>query len=325
MGGRDPGRTRTAARLAPWTARGTTCSPSCRRCASRAGEPSYAELARRVTEQRVAAGVDAHAARVAKSTVHDAFRLGRSRVNLPLTRELVVALGADPGLVDRWRERPSPEPACGADRGPGGAPAGCRAWRPTCSAGSSSTSSGCRSTSTWSARRSRRSASARGAGRRVGLATNVLGVIGSGWVSLPFAAVNVVGALVLGYGVHRWGLGRTLPRFFALMRGHGRGLLRGRGAGHRARVRPQQPDRARRDHRAARRLDRARSGWCCPFSNLLTSLADKIISGFVALVVVACLPVGFRRHLPLGDGARAGAGSGPGLSAIRALLARSLR
>lgn len=38
----------------------------------------------------------------------------------------------------------------------------------------------------------------------------------TGPVSVPFALVNVVGALIWGYGVHRLGLGRTLARFFAL-------------------------------------------------------------------------------------------------------------
>src|SRR5690606_987196 len=50
-------------------------------------------------------------------------------------------------------------------------------------------------------------------GAAVGATTNLVGVIGSGWVSLPFMLVNVVGALAWGYGVRRWDLGRTLLRF----------------------------------------------------------------------------------------------------------------
>lgn len=50
----------------------------------------------------------------------------------------------------------------------------------------------------------------------VGMATNVIGVIGSAWISLSFALVNIVGAFMWGDGVRRWGRGRTLPRFFTL-------------------------------------------------------------------------------------------------------------
>ncbi|HYF73803.1 MAG TPA: hypothetical protein VD864_13325, partial [Nocardioides sp.] len=72
-----------------------------------AGEPSYAEIARRIAAQRRAQGVGEHAAHVARSTVHDAFRPDRSRINLTLVREIVAALGADPGVVDDWL-RPAP-------------------------------------------------------------------------------------------------------------------------------------------------------------------------------------------------------------------------
>lgn len=36
-----------------------------------------------------------------------------------------------------------------------------------------------------------------------------------------------------------------------------------------------------------------------PFSNLMTSTWDKLISGFVALVVVSALPMALRRDVPL--------------------------
>lgn len=53
-------------------------------------------------------------------------------------------------------------------------------------------------------------------GALVGVATNGAGAASSGLMSLPFALVNVAGALVWGYGVHRWGMGRTIPRYFTL-------------------------------------------------------------------------------------------------------------
>lgn len=68
----------------------------------RAGDPSYAEIAARITEGRRRQGTDEHAAKIARSTVYDAFRLGRTRLNAPLVREIVEVLGSDPGTVDAW-------------------------------------------------------------------------------------------------------------------------------------------------------------------------------------------------------------------------------
>lgn len=53
-------------------------------------------------------------------------------------------------------------------------------------------------------------------GALVGVATNTSGVLLSGVSSLPFALVNVTGALVWGYGVRRFAMGRSIPRFFSL-------------------------------------------------------------------------------------------------------------
>lgn len=53
-------------------------------------------------------------------------------------------------------------------------------------------------------------------GALVGVATNTSGVLLSGVNSLPFALVNVTGALVWGYGVRHFGMGRSIPRFFSL-------------------------------------------------------------------------------------------------------------
>ncbi|MDP3969866.1 MAG: hypothetical protein Q8Q02_16495 [Nocardioides sp.] len=110
-------------------------------------------------------------------------------------------------------------------------------------------------------------------------------MIGSGWVSLPFAAVNVVGALVWGYGVHRYGMGRTIRRFLALCvlvalactavaapivvlvfdgtTGHGTDLTTA-------------TFQASLNQLAASALS----------ANLLFSLVDKLLSGFLALAVL---------------------------------------
>jgi energy-coupling factor transport system substrate-specific component len=130
-------------------------------------------------------------------------------------------------------------------------------------------------------------------GAAVGAATNVLGVLSSGWVSIPFAVVNVVGALLWGYGTRRWGLGRTLPRFFLLNIVVAVGcsvvavplLLALNGETF-------------RDGHAV--ITQAVSDSMDQFaialglSNVLISLADKLISGFVALVACSALPAPLR-------------------------------
>ncbi len=137
-------------------------------------------------------------------------------------------------------------------------------------------------------------------GALVGALSNTAGVTTSGAASLPFALVNVVGALVWGYGVRRLGLGRTLPRFFALgllvavacsavavplllllfdgSTGHGQDGITA----------------TLRDLTGSTAL--AAAG-----SNLVVSVGDKLISSFVALVAIAALPaaLGARQWLGL--------------------------
>ncbi|HEY0950781.1 hypothetical protein [Nocardioides sp.] len=290
-----------------------------------AGCPSYAALARLITDQRIADGQDVYGARIARSSVHDAFRYGRTRINVDLTKELVRALGADPALVDRWveeatrvrraptAEAPTPGPAPVAGPGPGAVALlllGCLALN---LAGREfvdffelpvyldmvGTAIAAIALGPWR-------------GAALGATTNLVGVLGSGWVSVPFGLVNVVGALVWGYGVRRWRLGRTLPRFFAL------NVLAALACsvfavpiivavfGHDLRT----------GHDVITHLvDDSIDTFLLAlgFSNALTSMADKLISGFVALVVVSALPAALRRDLdlvavsppPTGEAARA--------------------
>ncbi len=125
-------------------------------------------------------------------------------------------------------------------------------------------------------------------GAGVGLSTNLLGTAVSGLDSIPFAIVNVAGALVWGYGVRRWRMGLTIPRFFALnalaalcctvlavpiiMALNG---TTGNGA----------------DDVIATIEEAVHSLWLAVASaNIITSLADKTISGSVALLAVDVLP-----------------------------------
>lgn len=293
-----------------------------------AGEPSYAEITRRLVEQRVADGVDEHAARIAKSSVHDAMRLGRSRINVPLTRELVRVLGGDAALADEWIARarrewedgqreqaeqqvaPAPSPVVPVapvepvervvDEEPAPEPstvlllmAGCLAlnllgrefvdfFAFPIYLDMVGTAIAALALGPWR-------------GASVGLATNLVGAVGSGWISLPFALVNVVGALVWGYGVRRWGMGRTLPRFFVL--NLGAALACSAAA---VPILLLTHERLRAGHDSITLLVQEALGSLhasIAFSNLLTSSADKLLSGFVALVVVSALPAALRRGL----------------------------
>ena len=295
----------------------------------RAGEPSYGELTRRLIQQRVAAGLDPHAAHISKSSVHDAFRVGRTRINVALTRELVQVLDADPALVDRWlAEDPSARTAVTAVEEPEAAVAtgatplphgvalmvGCLALNLVgrefvdffafpIYLDMVGTALAAIALGPWR-------------GVAVGVSTNVIGAVGSGLISLPFALVNVVGALVWGYGVRRGGLGRTLPRFLMLnllaavaCSATAVPILLATAGGH-----------LRAGHDAITLLVQEAIGstaTAVALSNLLTSSADKLISGFVALVAVSALPAAFGRHVPFLVSAPPGPTAPPGPDGVR--------
>ncbi|MBE7323256.1 ECF transporter S component [Nocardioides sp. Y6] len=205
-----------------------------------ADEPSYAEIALRISRRREAEGFEPAAARVGRTTVYDAFRLGRSRVNRRLVREIAVALDVEAAAVEDLLDAPAPvvserpesvarpalveqepvEPTPVAVPRPRGM-RGAVLLMLTCVAlnllgrqfvdllgvpiylDMVGTALAAVVLGPWR-------------GAAVGATTNLLGVVVSGAVSLPFAVVNVVGALVWGYGVHRFGMGRTPARFFGL-------------------------------------------------------------------------------------------------------------
>lgn len=269
-----------------------------------AGSPSYADLTRRLIEQRIGEGQNEHEARIAKSSVHDAFRYGRSRINQDLTRELVRLLGADPDRVDQWMTAcqnsqqavPTPAPA------------------PASLAQMSLLMGGCVVLNLLGREfvdffgfpiyldmiGTAIAAIALGPwrGAAVGMTTNLVGVAGSGWVSIPFGLVNVMGALVWGYGVRRWRMGTTLPRFFGL------NIIAAVACSLVAvpillilfadSLRTGHDNITALIYQSVRPFEVALA-----FSNLLTSLADKLITGFVALVALSALPQVFRHGYAL--------------------------
>lgn len=286
-----------------------------------AGTPSYDTLTRTLIAQRMADGGDEHSARIAKSSVHDTFRFGRSRINENLTKELVRVMGGDPRVVDAWVS------ACGAPRPSAGSqpvapevtPAPGEPVAPVSPVAPPRKSTLVLLVSCLILNLVGRefvdffhlpffldmtgtaiAAIALGPwrGAAVGGLTNVVGTIGSGWVSLPFALVNITGALLWGYGARRWGLGRTLTRFFML------NVLTALACSVVAVpiiLTLLEPD-LRIGHDAITQvMEQSIDAFAVAvgFSNVLTSLGDKLISGFVALVVISALPVGWRDRSPL--------------------------
>lgn len=284
-----------------------------------AGTPSYLVITRDLIAQRVADGQDEHAARIARSSVHDAFRFGRSRINEGLVKELVRVMGGDPAAVDLWvAECKNPSPS---------------AWEPpSAPTPEPMEEAGPPPPPTVTFRQQLMLALAclllnlvgrefvdffqlpvyldmvgtaiaaivlgpwRGAA--VGGLTNVIGAVGSGWISLPFALVNITGALVWGYGVRRFNMGRTLPRFFCLT------VIAAACCSLVAVpvIAIVLDGGLRNGHDVITELV-GESINAFPValgvSNLLTSLSDKLVSGFVALVVVSALPLAMRARARL--------------------------
>lgn len=233
----------------------------------RVGSPSYAEIAMRIARRREVRGDPAERARVARSTVYDAFRPGRRRLDVRLLTEILEALGLDDASVALWVEaaqratHAQPSPMAPRTPIPDQVPDAAATEEHGAESGTVGTESvdvqASAPTSTPPCLPLQRAA--RGVallliacvganllgrvlvdtlalplfldmtgtaiaaialgpwwGALVGVVTNLVGAFVSGVVSLPFALVNVAGALVWGYGVHRYRMSRSLPAFFSL-------------------------------------------------------------------------------------------------------------
>ncbi len=134
-------------------------------------------------------------------------------------------------------------------------------------------------------------------GALVGVITNVVSSFISGPIGLPFAACNVIGALVWGYGV-RWGWGKKYWSYFllnmlvaffvSLVAVPIYVFIFGGATGHFA------------DLMTATFVAMGQNLITSVFSsNILVSLADKIISGFVALAIIEALPENLTAGLQL--------------------------
>jgi len=135
-------------------------------------------------------------------------------------------------------------------------------------------------------------------GALVGVITNVGGSFINGPIGIPFALANVAGALVWGYGVRSWGLGRSSIRFFLLNVLVALAVsavaapivifVFGGATGHSS------------DAITAAFAQAGQDLITAVFaSNVIVSLADKIIAGYVALAIISALPANLTAGLQL--------------------------
>ncbi|MCR2800053.1 helix-turn-helix transcriptional regulator [Microbacterium sp. zg-Y818] len=300
-----------------------------------AGDVSYAQIAERVRRLREARGMSEAAAYVGRSTVYDAFRAGRRRINARLVADIATVLGEDAERAAYWRDycvraraeevgpatpavpTSPPEPAP-APAQPVPAPRDEAAIPPVASrpvvrsfllAGTIIVALG---------------VAANMAGsifvRTLALplyldmvGTAIVSVALGPWygvavailthglfalfewtlVGIPFTVVNIVGALVWGYGVRQWRMGRSPSRVLVLS------LLVGVCCTLVATLLIMFVYGGFSINAGAQTLSGnlvaiGHQFWGAVFSsNIITSLMDKLISGFIALALLPLLV----RHL----------------------------
>lgn len=199
------------------------------------GDVSYAEIAARILERRIATGSSPVAARIARSTVYDVFRPGRRRVSPNLMQEIVEALGVDGAEAQKWRQRcidaraklsattPLPLGAVYSERRD-------LLQNPTMVAIIVVACVGMNSVGGQFVKflgmplyldMTGTAVAAVAVGPWFGVLAGVIYHVLAAWFEagpdgLWFMLVNVTGALVWCYGVRSWRMGRTGPRYFLL-------------------------------------------------------------------------------------------------------------
>ena len=135
-------------------------------------------------------------------------------------------------------------------------------------------------------------------GALVGVITNVGGSFFNGPIGIPFALANVAGALVWGYGIRSWGFGRNHVTYFILNILVALAVsaaaapivifVFGGATGHSS------------DALTAAFAQAGNNLVTSVFaSNIIVSLADKIIAGYVGLAIIAALPKNITAGLQL--------------------------
>lgn len=135
-------------------------------------------------------------------------------------------------------------------------------------------------------------------GALAGVITNIGGSLITGPIGIPFALANVTGALVWGYGVRSWGLGRSSVSYFCLnvlvalavsaVAAPIVVFVFGGATGHSS------------DAITAAFAQAGQDLITAVFaSNVIVTLADKIIAGYVALAIIQALPAHLTSSLVL--------------------------
>lgn len=282
-----------------------------------AGAVSFSELATRIQSRRESLGLDPVAARIPRSTVYDAFLTGRRRIDPDLVAEIALALGADKSTAAGWRDA-----SIEAMRTAQQQPAAIEPVVLTETPGYPITASGSATVllAVFVASvfvnifahvpvdplglpiyldmiGTAIAAIALGpwAGAAVGLTSNLLSsTVIMDWPGMGFALVNAVGGLLWGFGYHRWRL-RSPLKFLLLCAIVALGctlvavpilvFVYGGSSG------------SSQDSLLSLAGLVGEQVWAAVFSsNMLTSLADKLISGLVALAVCALFAFVLRRR-----------------------------
>lgn len=198
----------------------------------RAGAVPYGEIARRISVRRQERGATSAAAHIARSSVYDVFRPGRTRTSPQLVAEIALALGCSEDEAEQWRRR-CLDTHLGGLRGRAAVIVGATTRQHPQVALVALLMIACLGFNLYG----RSAAGALGIplyldmigtavtsivlgpwhGVAVGIATNVLGAVDEhNQGGYAFAIVNVVGALIWGYGVRSWRLGRSPLRYLTL-------------------------------------------------------------------------------------------------------------
>lgn len=312
---------------------------------ARRGETSFAEISRRISVHRRSQGVPDVAATPPRSTVYNAFRDGRARMDAELIREIALALGESEARADEWHDRctsarralpirattaeertvtehhasdnhetegsaestlgalaetsehaPAPhDPARTRPLGHWGAGAlllACVAMNIAGNAVVAELSLGLFLDMIGTAV----AAVALGPwyGVAVAVATHGIAIGTNSAAVLPFTLVNIAGALVWGYGIRRFAMGQTFTRYFVLSLIAGTVCtlvavpiilsLFASGTGHAV------------DGLALTLQNLGLPLTAAVFTgNLMTSLPDKLITGFVALSLLLFVHARWRR------------------------------
>lgn len=291
-----------------------------------AGMPSFGLIASRVSQRR--SDRSGRTIVVARSTVYDVFRADRKRFDADLVSDIVLALGGDEGDAVYWRRR------CAADAATARAASVAGPVSPPPPGAPAATAS--RSSRALLRRRPGTIAALLTGAVAINvvgahavrwldlplyldmIGTAAIAIVLGPWYAvataiatqfgaaalhadasgLPYTVIGIVGALIWGYGVQAWGLGRTAGRFFALtlmvavacsiVAAPITAMVFGGVSVHEV-----------SDTLTSRLLAAGEWLGAAIFSaNLITSVLDKLIAGFIGLAIGGSLSHRLARRSP---------------------------